>query len=83
MPENTDIEQVETDVQPIELEVQVVKASPIVRAALEFYALRKGQTVEQYCRTEILWALHHDEEDCPTMTFVAAANAAEQGEEAE
>jgi hypothetical protein len=75
MPEASSLNQSETEaVEPIELEVQVTKTSPIVRAALEFFAMRKGQTIEEYCRASILWDLHADEEDAPSMTFVAAAN---------
>jgi hypothetical protein len=52
----------EKDAEPIELEVQLVKASPIVRAALEFFALRCGQSVEEYCIRAILCSLRGDEE---------------------
>ena len=43
--------------EPIELEIQITKASPIVRAALEFYAMRNNQTVDQFCKDAILCAL--------------------------
>ena len=47
---------------PIELEVQVIKASPLVLKGLEFYALRQGMTVEEYCANAIFVYLQSDED---------------------
>jgi hypothetical protein len=49
----------ETDVK---LEVRGTKASPIYRAALEFYALRRGVTVAEYCQEAIARCLQMDED---------------------
>jgi hypothetical protein len=44
------------------LEVQVTKASPLMEAALKFYALRMGMTVTEYCTHAILYSLQGDED---------------------
>jgi hypothetical protein len=59
MPENVENAETETG---IELDVQVTKASPMVRAALEFYSMRCGVSIEEYCRSAVLSALQMDED---------------------
>jgi hypothetical protein len=60
--ENPVIQKTEAEVDPLELEVQVIKASPLVLKALEFYALREGATVEEYCARAVFARLQADED---------------------
>jgi hypothetical protein len=51
------------DVEQNELEIQVTKATRIIQAALEFYAVRSGRTVSEYIFEAILRALEGEEKD--------------------
>jgi len=63
MPENMEnINQAEVDDEPMVLEVQVVKASPMIRAALEFYSMRRGVSIAEYCQEAVLGDLQMDED---------------------
>jgi hypothetical protein len=65
--ENTVREQAKIDNEPIDLEIQVTKASPLVRVALDFHAMRAGMTVSAYCARAILWSLECDEQTDQTF----------------
>jgi hypothetical protein len=65
--ENTLSEQAEMNNEPIELDIRVTKASPLVRVALDFYAMRAGLTVSAYCARAILRSLECDEQSDQTF----------------
>ena len=63
MPKGNVVEPAGTDVKQAEyLEIKIIKASPLVEAALKFYAMRNGISVEDYCCEAIRLALQGDED---------------------